>query len=94
MGRESQDWFLREWAQHRGKRQAALVGELGFTKNPAHKIWHGKQPYRRELVNTLAAWLEIEPYELLMLPEEALALRRLRETAAQIVANSNPKTGG
>jgi transcriptional regulator with XRE-family HTH domain len=82
----SGDWFLQEWADFLGKRQADLVKELGWLKNAAHRIWHGKQPYRRETVNEIAEWLGIKPYELLMTPKEAVALRRLRETAAQIVA--------
>lgn len=69
-----------------GKRQAALVNELGWSKNKANKIWHGEQTYKRELVNELAAWLGIEHYELLMPPGQALALRRLKETAKVIAA--------
>lgn len=73
--------------QHLGKRQAALVNELGWDKSKAHIVWHSKQPYRRDLVNEISTWLSIRPYELLMSPNEALALRRLRETAALIVAD-------
>ena len=72
--------------QHFGKRQVALVNELGWNKSRAHFVWHNLQPYRRETVNELASWLGIQPFELLMRPPEALALRRLRETAAFIVA--------
>lgn len=81
------DWFLKEWAACRGKIQADLVGDLGFHKNAAFRIWHGKQPYRRDLVNRIAAWLQIEPYELLMPPEEAVGLRHLRETALAIATS-------
>ena len=80
------DWYLREWAAFRGKRQADLVKDLGWNKNTAHLIWHGKQPYSRDRVNELAQWLAINPFELLMSPSEAMALRRLRQTAAEIVA--------
>jgi hypothetical protein len=81
------DWRLREWMAHFGKIQADLSKELGWTKNRAHVVWHGTQPYRREIVNEVAAWLGIKPFELLMLPREALALRRMRENAAVIVSD-------
>ncbi len=71
-----------------GKRQAELIKELGWDKARANFIFHSKQPYRRDLVNEVSAWLRIRPYELLMHPDEAMALRRLRESAAQIVAGS------
>lgn len=80
------DWYLRDWLVHFGKRQASLVNELGWLKGRANKFWHGEHDYRRELVNEISAWLGIEPYELLMPPERALALRRLRETAHAIAA--------
>ena len=79
------DWYLREWLATLGKRQASLTIELGWNKNTAHLLFHSKQPYRREDVNEISAWLQIRPYELLMPPEEAMAIRRLRESAARIV---------
>lgn len=81
------DWHLQEWAALLGKRQADLVNDLGFAKNQAHRIWHGKQPYRRDIVNLVSAWLDLRPYELLMRPEEAMRLRRLEETAVAIAAD-------
>lgn len=81
------DWYLADWMTHFGKRQAALVNELGWSKGRAHYVWHGNTPYTRDVVVALADWLGIRPFELLMPPHEALALRRLRETAAMIVAD-------
>lgn len=78
------DWFLREWMEHKGKRQASLVNELGWLKGRASKFWNGAHPYRREIVNEIAAWLQIEPYELLMPPAKALAYRQMEETARRI----------
>jgi transcriptional regulator with XRE-family HTH domain len=75
---------------HFKKRQATLSNELGWTKGRANLVWHGRQPYRREVVNQLAEWLGIEPYELLMPPQEALAMRRLRDAARTIVAEDAP----
>lgn len=81
------DWYLQEWAALADKRQADLVTDLGWVKNHAHRIWHSKQPYRRDIVNAVSRWLQIQPYELLMPPEEALLLRQLRETARAIAAS-------
>ena len=78
------DWHLQAWMRHFGKKQASLRNELGWSKNKSNIVWHGTQPYKRELVNELAAWLGVEPYELLMKPKEALFLRRLRQAAHQI----------
>lgn len=80
------DWRLREWLAWFGKRQASLVNELGWTKNRAHIVWHSDQPYRRQEVNLIARWLGIKPFELLMTPREAMALRALRQSAQTIVA--------
>ena len=80
------NWYLREWMIHLGLKQTALVDDLGWLKSRASKFWNGKHSYRRELVNEIAAWLGIQPYELLMPPAEALRLRRLRETAVLIAA--------
>ena len=88
MTKADPDWFLRDWMRHFGKRQAALSNELGWTKGRANYVWHSQAPYSRPTVNQISAWLGIRPFELLMPPEEAMSLRRLRETAAMIVAES------
>ena len=85
------DWHLQEWIAHLGKRQASLVNELGWDKAKANFLWHGKQPYKRDNVVEVARWLGIRPFELLMSPAEALALRQLRETAIAIAADHAPK---
>ncbi|MGZ3272408.1 MAG: hypothetical protein ACXU82_03630 [Caulobacteraceae bacterium] len=86
------DWYLQEWMTHFGKRQADLVNELGWLKGRASKFWNGQHSYRREIINEISAWLGIEPFELLMHPVEALALRQLRQTAATIVAGQPHRT--
>lgn len=80
------DWYLREWMAELGKRQADLVNERGWQKGRASKFFHGQYTYRREVVNDVAEWLGIRPYELLMHPSEAMAMRRLRESAMAIAA--------
>lgn len=89
MPTDDRDWYLRDWLQHSGKIQASLVNELDWNKAKASLLFHSKQQYRREDVNEVAGWLGIEPFELLMSPQQALALRRLKSTAADIVADAD-----
>lgn len=79
-------WYLQEWFAATNHVQNDLVLQLGFHKNTAHKLFHGLQPYRRDYVEQIASFLNIRPFELLMLPEDAMAVRRLRE-AVQAVAS-------
>jgi hypothetical protein len=81
------DWHLQSWMGVRKKRQADLVKELGWAKGRANKFFHGQHPYRREIVNELAAWLEIEPWELLMEPERAEKIKRLMGAAYDVVGS-------
>lgn len=80
------DWQLQAWMRYRDKRQADLVKELGWPKARVNKYFHGHHPYRRDVLNELSRWLGIEPFELLMPPEEAVLLRRLRDAAHQVVS--------
>lgn len=80
------DWYLKDWLAYFGKKQAALVNELGWDKSKASYVVNGKHPYRRSIVNELAAWLDLAPYELLMPPAEAMHLRQLRDAAVAIAA--------
>jgi hypothetical protein len=81
------DWFLKEWLRYYGKKQADMVRELDWNKAKVSLTASGKQPYDREAVNEASAYLNLHPYELLMHPDDAMALRRLRQDAAQITAN-------
>jgi len=82
------NWFLQEWMARFDKRQASLANELGWNKGRANHIWHGKQPYNRAIVNEVAEWLGVEPYELLMPPAKAMQLRRFEEAAKAIAAGA------
>lgn len=79
-------WYLSEWASAQGKRQADAQRDLNWNKGTTSLLWNGLQRYTQDLVEEASIWLDIEPYELLMHPDEAMALRRLRETAFQIAA--------
>lgn len=83
------DWYLREWFAVLGKKQRDLITGLDYQPAQAHRLWHSLQPYRRDNVEEISAFLNIAPYELLMPPEEAMALRRLRSAIAE-VAKAEP----
>jgi len=88
---EDANWFLVDWMSHRGKRQADAFREIGIERPRMHKLYSGKQDFTRADIVMMAAWLQIEPYELLIHPTEAEALRRLRETAYQIAAEDRAR---
>ena len=72
------DWYLKEWLRTLGKRQADLARDLDMNKAKVSLTASGKQPYDRDDVNLIADYLNLRPYELLMHPDEAMTLRRLR----------------
>jgi len=80
------DWFLPEWMRTLRITQAALMRETGWSKATTNDIYHGKTNYYRQIVNEAARALKIEPWELLMPPDLAMQLRRLRDSALRIAA--------
>ena len=82
---EQSDWYLREWMKSLKVSQAKLARECDWTPSTMHGIYHGRTSYYRDIVNLIALKLNIEPYELLMPPETAFALRRQREDSLRIV---------
>lgn len=59
----------------------------GWSKATMNQLYNGKQNFNAEILETAAIALHVEPFELLMPPERALALRSFRESAA-LVAKS------
>lgn len=80
-------WYLQEWMALAGKRQADLIKEIGWSRAKASDVWNGQQ-YTQQMIDEVSPWLHARPYELLMHPDEAMALRRLREDAARIVSDT------
>lgn len=83
-------WYLPEWAAFRGKKQADAERELGWPRAKTSDLWNLKQRYTQESIDEAAVWLEIDPFELLLPPDEAISLRQLRAAAHSIVANDPP----
>lgn len=78
MGAPRHDWFLKEWLGATHKKQADIVRDLDWNKAKVSLMLRGLQPYTREEINELADYLNIRPHELLMHPDDAHAIRRLR----------------
>lgn len=84
MAAPTHDWYLKEWLKTLGKKQADIVRDLDWNKARISLMLHGKQPYDRDSVNELTAYLHLKPYEILMHPQDAMALRQLQKTAIEI----------
>ena len=94
-------WFLREWAAQAvpAKTQADAVRDLGWAKATASALFNGDQRYTQDYVDEVSAWLNIRPYELLMSPDLAMAIRAIRSEGLKLVQQVEtadtqfPKTG-
>ena len=86
MARPSHDWYLIDWLKALGKKQAHVARDLDWNKAKVSLTASGKQPYTRDDINEIAAYLNLAPYELLLHPEDAMAIRRLRTDAIRIAS--------
>lgn len=89
-GEMNPDWHLQEWMDAAGKKQADLVRDLGWTRRKASEVYNGDQPYKRDMLNEVAAWLTLEPYELLLTPARAAQLKHFERAAVAIAAALPP----
>lgn len=88
-GPHQADWHLPAWMATLGVTQADLCRETGMSKSTMSEIVNGKTHYYRALVNQLARALRVDPFELLLPPAEAMAIRRMRSSALSIAAESH-----
>jgi transcriptional regulator with XRE-family HTH domain len=86
------DWYLAQWMDTLHVTQADLCRATGFPKAKMSELVNGVSRYNRDVVNTLAKALHIRPHELLMHPDDANAIKRLRESAIRIAADNTPET--
>lgn len=89
MAHPGHDWFLKEWMATLGKRQSDIVTDLEWNPARISLMLRGKQQYTRDSVNELADYLNLHPFELLMHPEDAMALRQIRSTALRLAPESH-----
>lgn len=83
------DWYFKEWLQTLQLKQAQVVALTDWPKSKVSKLVNGDVAYNREIVNDAADALNLHPFELLMHPDDAMAIRRLRATAVQIAAEEH-----
>lgn len=79
------DWYFKQWLEHLSVTQADLVKALDWNKSKASLMFNEKQRYHRDDINQVADYLHIEPFELLLPPDRAMALRQYRASAEKIV---------
>jgi hypothetical protein len=102
-------WYLREWMNtvplFTGRGGQTRFRELtGWSKAVMSNLYNNQQDYSPLLLEQAAQALNVEPFELLIPPDRAMALRGFRQTAAKIVESEpaplptvetarQPKTG-
>lgn len=85
------NWYLREWMDALGVNQAEMIRRTDWSKATASQLYNNKQDYSPKIVNEAAKALNLHPFELLMKPDEAMALRQQRAAALTIVGVSDEK---
>ena len=82
------NWYLREWMAYLKLKQADMVQRTGWTKTKASHLYNDQQDYSTQIVKEAAHALNIAVFELFMLPADAMALRRYRESAVRLAAEN------
>lgn len=81
-------WYLREWMDAcdiRGRGAGARMQELtGWSKASTSQLINGGQDFSPKVLHDAATALNAQPYELLMLPEKAFAIRRMYASAIRL----------
>lgn len=82
------DWYLKEWLATLGTTTAWLEAQTGWTHRIASQLVNRRLRWNRDHLSLAAATLNIAAHELLLHPEDAMAIRRVRESALSIAAES------
>lgn len=82
-------WFLPEWMRVADvQTQTEMMEKTGWSKAKMSQLYNGKQDINSQVLLEAALALNAKPFELLMPPADAMAIRQLRKTAIQIAADS------
>lgn len=85
-------WYLPEWMEACGLSgrgaQAQMMHLTGWSRATMSQLYNGKQDYSPEILRQAAEALQVEPFELLMLPERAIMLRQAVANARKLVEMS------
>lgn len=83
-------WFLNEWmAALDISKQVDLMERTGWSKATASQLVNGTQVFSPAILKAASEGLGVEPFELLIPPERAMAMRRFYAEAKAVV-----ETGG
>lgn len=82
------NWHLRDWMETLRVRQADMIERTGWSKTTMSLLYHNQQDYSPRIVEEAALALNLQPFELLMHPADAMAMRRVRDSALQIAAET------
>jgi transcriptional regulator with XRE-family HTH domain len=85
--KDAPDWYLRQWMLTLKVTQAKLGRLADIPKATMNAIYHGKTAYYRDLLNTLANALNIEPFELLLPPDRAMEIRSYNRAVSLAAEN-------
>jgi len=92
--KEPSFWYLREWMAAKGMKgrgaQAKMRELTGWPRATMSDLYNHRQDFSPKILKEAAEALGVEPYELLMHPDHAMALLRLRKDALTIVESSAP----
>jgi len=84
------NWFLQEWMASRGLdgrgSQTKMMELTGWSRATMSQLYNGQQDYSPVILKTAAEALNAEPFELLMPPERAMAIRRALASAREIAS--------
>ena len=87
-------WYLREWMAAKNLKgrgaQAKMMALTGWSKATMSDLYNHRQDFSPKILKEAAAALEIEPYELLLPPERANAIRSMRQHALRVVETTGP----
>lgn len=78
------DWYLREWIDHFGWSNVEFADKAGWAPSTVTDLTTGTTNYYRRRVIEAAQALGIAPFELMMKPEDAMALRKFRDAGSQL----------
>lgn len=77
------DWYLKEWLASLDTSVTWLERETGWTHRIASQLVNCRTRWNRDHLMLAARTLRISPFELLLHPDDAMQIRRLRSAVDQ-----------
>jgi len=84
------DWYLKEWLAVIGVSGAWLSRETGWTHRITNQLINKKIRWNRDHLSLAAQILKLSPFELLLHPDEAMHLRKLKASEEGLKLISEP----